>query len=67
MKKKGPSYWNGKRNVGGTAAQLHIINTINGGWESHHEKFAKRVRDLIQEMNEEATKPQLKVINPIEE
>lgn len=63
MKKaKSPRYWNGKRWIGGAAAQLHIINTVNGGWESHHMKFAEGVRDLLHIMENEVKEPKLKLV-----
>lgn len=64
MKKaKGPRYWNGKRWIGGTAAQLHMINTVNDGWEDHHMKFAEGVRDLLTIMGNEVEKPKLKLVS----
>jgi|GEM_PF-3328887 len=57
-----PRYWNGERWVGGAAAQLHVINTVNGGWEEHHMKFAEKVKGVIEEMNKESEKPKLKKI-----
>lgn len=43
----GAKYWNGKRWIGGGAAQLHRIKE-EGGWDMHHQNFA---RFVVQEYN----------------
>ncbi|MCY9665846.1 hypothetical protein M5X11_12865 [Paenibacillus alginolyticus] len=57
----GPKFWNGKRWIGGAAAWAHTISN-NGGWNEHHMKFAGKVANVIDEMNQEAAKPNIKKI-----
>lgn len=52
-----------KRNIGGTAALLHVIKE-DGGLEAHYDKVVRRaIGALIDEVNQEMARPQLKVIN----
>lgn len=62
---KGYRYYNPekKRNIGGTAAMLHVIKK-DGGLEAHYEKVVHQaIGALIDEVNQEMARPRLRVIN----
>ena len=51
------------KTIAGTAALLHVIKE-DGGLEAHYEKVVHQtIGALIDEVNQEMARPQLKVIN----
>jgi hypothetical protein len=62
---KSYKYYNEEKQkwVHGNAALLHVISE-DGGLEAHYGKVVRQsIRDLIDEVNQEMARPQLKVIN----
>jgi hypothetical protein len=62
---KGYKYYNPEKQkwVHGNAALLHVISE-DGGLEAHYHKIVTAaIRNLIDEVNDEMTRPRLRVVN----